>query len=106
MDKKQGEYNITPAEIDDHILKLAGEGNILKGMTDQAQINRVMLNCFCELLAQAQHLSHAFDNFNEVLSICSMEKMNDFFTKSRKNFEKEKKRVEENTKKAKNGKKV
>ena len=49
------------------------------------------MNCFAECLSEIKHLSQAADDFVNILTICSNEKIADFFSEIKKIWEKKKK---------------
>lgn len=78
---------IKQAEIDKDVIDELVKKNALDGIKDQRQINRVMLNFMCELLSELKHLNQAMDSYNELLTVVSSDKLQDFFTKLRSNVE-------------------
>ncbi|MEG1582231.1 MAG: hypothetical protein RR334_03680 [Clostridia bacterium] len=93
---------IVDSGIDKDVLEIMASENIIDGMGDQTQINRVILNCFCELLSEVKDMTRSFDDFMSTLTICSADKLSDFFVKLRSNVEDEQKvqRVQNKVKKS------
>ena len=86
-DKKKIE--ITDAGIDSDVLQELAKGNVLEAVKDDKQIKRAILNCMCEFLSEIKHLSQAADDFLNILTICSSDKLTDFFSKLQDNVKKE-----------------
>ena len=82
------------ANIDKEVLDIMKEEDILKAVEDERQMKRLELNCFCELLSQVKGLKNDFDEFNQMISVCSADKMTSFFKELQKNVFAEEKRIE------------
>lgn len=78
---------VQQAEIDKDVIDELVKKNALDGIKDQRQINRVMLNFMCELLSELKHLNQAIDSYNELLTVVSSDKLQDFFLNLRSNVE-------------------
>lgn len=78
---------VQQAEIDKDVIDELVKKNALDGIKDQRQINRVMLNFMCELLSELKHLNQAIDSYNELLTVVSSDKLQDFFLNFRSNVE-------------------
>lgn len=78
--------------IDKEVLDLLPSENVLKAISDEKEVRRVMLNCFCELLSQMKEFNKQVDEFNTYLSVVSSDKLVDFFTELKHNTEEEEKR--------------
>ena len=76
--------------IDKEVLDLLPSENVLKAISDEKEVRRAMLNCFCELLSQMKEFNKQVDDFNTYLSVVSSEKIVDFFTELKQNVEEEK----------------
>lgn len=85
--KKQPE--IQEAGIDKDVLEKMVKENVLTATKDDIQMNRVMLNCMCEMLSQFQQMNKAFAEFSNILSICGADKLTDFFKKLKVNVDNE-----------------
>jgi hypothetical protein len=80
-------------EIDVDVIQEIVKENVLEAISEQKELNRVILNCFAECLSEIKHLSQAADDFVNILTICSNEKIADFFSEIKKNMGKEEKRA-------------
>lgn len=78
--------------IDEEILDLLPSENVMNAISDEKEIRRVILNCFCELLSQMKEFNKQVDEFNTYLSVVSSDKLVDFFTELKHNTEEEEKR--------------
>lgn len=109
--EEKKDIEIKSAGIDEDVLEITVKENVLKATEDDKQMNRVMLNCLCEMLSQFKQMNKAFDEFSNILSICGADKLQDFFKKLKKNVDGEenrqilKKEIEKSHKKRKNVKK-
>lgn len=114
MENKEikNEIKVTPAEIDPEVLEVMAKECAMTATKDDKQMNRVLLNCMCEMLSQFQQMNRAFDNFMQVLTICGAEKIEDYFTKLKTNVNNEiarqnvKKKIAQSHKKSQKGKKT
>lgn len=103
---------ITPAEIDQDVLETMAQENILKAVESDKEMNRVLLNCMCEMLSQFKQMQRSFDDFMNFVSICSADKVNAFFGELKQNVDKEttrqkvKKQIEKSHKKSEKADKV
>lgn len=80
---------IEEAGIDQDVLEEMLKDNIVRATSDDTQMNRVMLNCLCEMLSQFKQMNKAFEDFSNTLSICGADKLTDFFKKLKTNVENE-----------------
>ena len=85
--------------LDKYALNVIGEDNILKGITDEKQINRVALNYEAETLRELKEFDKQITMLDYIVSICSKEKMLDMFEKINENVEKVSKNDEKTEKK-------
>ena len=90
---EEKKYNVGTEEIDAEILKIAQSKGVLDAVRDEKTLNRAILNCFCEVLAELKHLGSSVESFLDIISICSNDKIVEFFAQTKKNLEKEKKRL-------------
>lgn len=90
--KKDEKVVVTGGSIDKEVLNVMKQEDILKAISDQTQANRLILNCFCEFLEQIGELKKDFDEFNQMLSVCSSDKMANFFKQIQTNTADEVKR--------------
>lgn len=92
-EKNTGQVSITPASIDVDVLNIMKEDDVLKAISDDVQIKRVILNCFCEFLSQIKDLKKDFDDLLQTVTICSTDKLAAFFKELNKNVADEEKRM-------------
>ena len=96
MENKENVKNveITEAKIDKEVLDIMKNEDILATMSDDKQIKRLILNCFCEFLSEIKGLRKDFDEFSQMISVCSADKLADFFKELHSNVAQEDKRLE------------
>ena len=108
------------AGIDKDVLDIMTQEDVLKAISDETQMKRFELNFFCEFLSEIKGLRKDFDEFSQMISVCSAEKLADFFKELQGNVAQEQKRMElqekmsqshkkskkVNTKSSQNGKKL
>ena len=100
-EKKTQKPEVTEAKIDKDVLDIMKNEDVLKGLKDDVQVKRVILNCFCELLSEIKGLRTDFDEFSQMISVCSADKLADFFKELHSNVAQEEKRIELSRKMAK-----
>ena len=81
-------------EIDTEVLLAMKSENVELAVSDDKQIKRVILNCFCEFLSEIKELNKQIDDFNTFVSVVSSDKVVDFFMNIQDNTKEEVKRVE------------
>lgn len=91
----------TDAKIDKEVLDIMKSEEILNSMSDDKQVKRLILNCFCEFLSEIRGLRKDFDEFAQMISVCSADKLADFFKELHSNVSQETKRMELKEKMAK-----
>lgn len=96
MENKEKETKIetTDGKIDKDVLDIMKNEEILMSMSDDKQVKRLILNCFCEFLSEIKGLRRDFDEFSQMISVCSADKLADFFKELHGNVAKEEKRLE------------
>ena len=82
------------AKIDKDVLDVMKSEDILSAISDDKQIKRLILNCFCEFLSEIKGLRRDFDEFSQMISVLSADKLADFFKELQGNVSKEEKRVQ------------
>ena len=94
-EKKQntGTVTVTPASIDTDVLNVMKESDVLKAISDEVQLRRVILNCFCEFLSQIKDLRKDFDELLQTITVCSSDKLAAFFKELQKNVKEEEDRL-------------
>ena len=111
---------VEKAGIDKDVLDIMTQEDVLKAISDETQMKRFELNFFCEFLSEIKGLRKDFDEFSQMISVCSAEKLADFFKELQGNVAQEQKRMElqekmsqshkkskkVNTKSSQNGKKL
>jgi hypothetical protein len=96
---------ITEAKIDKDVLDIMKNEDILATVGDDKQVKRLILNCFCEFLSEIKGLRRDFDEFSQMISVCSADKLADFFKELHGNISQEEKRIELQEKMSKSHKK-
>ena len=87
--KQNTNIDVKPAGIDKEVLDIMSQEDIISTISDDKQMKRFMLNCFCEFLSQIKDLRKEFDEFMEMISVCSADKLAEFFKELQKNVETE-----------------
>ena len=119
MENKE-KIKVESAGIDKDVLDIMTQEDVLKAISDETQMKRFELNFFCEFLSEIKGLRKDFDEFSQMISVCSAEKLADFFKELQGNVAQEQKRMElqekisqshkkskkVNTKSSQNGKKL
>ena len=80
------------SDISSLAISYLGKKMIVVG--DDKQVKRLILNCFCEFLSEIKGLRKDFDEFSQMISVCSADKLADFFKELHSNVAKEEKRLE------------
>jgi hypothetical protein len=92
--EKETKVQVTEAKIDKDVLDIMKNEDILATMEDDKQVKRLILNCFCEFLSEIKGLRRDFDEFSQMISVCSADKLADFFKELHGNVAQETKRME------------
>ena len=100
-EKETKKPEVTEAKIDKDVLDIMKNEEVLKALSDDVQIKRVILNCFCEFLSEIKDLRKEFEEFTQMISVVSADKLADFFKELHSNVAQEEKRqnVQEKIKK-------
>lgn len=100
--KKEEEINVGVGKIDVDVLDAMKQEDVLEAISDDKQLKRLMLNFFCEFLSEIKDLRKDFDEYMQFISVCSADKMANFYKELEKNVKDEKNRIEvqENMKKS------
>lgn len=93
-EKNVTKVETTDAKIDKDVLDVMKNEDILTAIGDDKQVKRLILNCFCEFLSEIKGLRKDFDEFSQMISVCSADKLADFFKELHSNVAKEEKRLE------------
>lgn len=104
-EKNVTKVETTDAKIDKDVLDVMKNEDILTAIGDDKQVKRLILNCFCEFLSEIKGLRKDFDEFSQMISVCSADKLADFFKELHSNVAKEEKRLELRDKMAQSHKK-
>ena len=88
------ENGTNKATIDKDVLDILKDEEIMKSISDETQFRRLELNFFCEFLSQMKELNKEFDEFTQLLSVVSADKLAAFFKELNKNVSDEEKRIE------------
>lgn len=91
-EKETKKVEITEGKIDKDVLDVLKSEDILSAISDDRQVKRLILNCFCEFLSEIKDLRKEFDEFSQMISVCSADKLADFFKELQKNVGEEEKR--------------
>ena len=92
-EKNVTKVETTDAKIDKDVLDVMKNEDILTAIGDDKQVKRLILNCFCEFLSEIKGLRKDFDEFSQMISVCSADKLADFFKELHSNVAKEEKRL-------------
>lgn len=93
-EKNVTKVETTDAKIDKDVLDVMKNEDILTALGDDKQVKRLILNCFCEFLSEIKGLRKDFDEFSQMISVCSADKLADFFKELHGNVAQEEKRLE------------
>lgn len=85
---------VESAGIDKDVLDIMTQEDVLEAISDETQMKRFELNFFCEFLSEIKGLRKDFDEFSQMISVCSAEKLADFFKELQGNVAEEQKRIE------------
>ena len=103
--EKVTKVETTDAKIDKDVLDIMKNDEVMASISDDKQVKRLILNCFCEFLSEIKGLRRDFDEFSQMISVCSADKLADFFKELHSNVAKEEKRLELRDKMAQSHKK-
>lgn len=92
--EKETKIKVTQASIDRDVLDIMKNEDVLTAIGDDKQIKRLILNCFCEFLSEIKGLRKDFDEFSQMISVCSADKLASFFKELQNNVVDEQKRIE------------
>lgn len=93
IEEKETKVDVKEGKIDKDVLDVMKDEDVLKALGDDKQIKRVILNCFCEFLSEIRQLRKEFDEFSQMISVCSADKLADFFKELQSNVSQETKRL-------------
>ena len=92
--EKVTKVETTDAKIDKDVLDIMKNDEVMASISDDKQVKRLILNCFCEFLSEIKGLRRDFDEFAQMISDCSANKLADFFKELHGNVAQEEKRLE------------
>ena len=92
--EKVTKVETTDAKIDKDVLDIMHNEEVMASISDDKQVKRLILNCFCEFLSEIKGLRRDFDEFAQMISVCSADKLADFFKELHGNVAQEEKRLE------------
>lgn len=92
-EKETKKPEVTGGKIDKDVLDIMKNEDVLKALSDDVQIKRVILNCFCEFLSEIKDLRKEFEEFTQMISVVSADKLADFFKELHSNVAQEEKRL-------------
>lgn len=92
--EKNEKIEVTQESIDKDVLDIMKNEDVLTAISDDKQVKRLVLNCFCEFLSEIKGLRKEIEEFGQMISICSAEKIANFFKELQNNVENEEKRLE------------
>lgn len=78
--------------IDKEVLDVMKQTDVLASISSDKEMNRLILNCFCELLSEITDLKKGFDEFMQLVSVCASDKLAAFFKELSTNVIQEEKR--------------
>lgn len=93
-EKKVTKVETTDAKIDKDVLDIMKNDEVMASISDDKQVKRLILNCFCEFFSEIKGLRRDFDEFSQMISVCSADKLADFFKELHGNVAQEEKRLE------------
>lgn len=91
---ENNEIKVTQATIDKDVLDIMKQKDVLDTLKSERDMKRLELNFACEMLSTVKELSTALNDLMNVLTICSADKLTEFFKEVKKNVTGEQKRVE------------
>ena len=92
--EKVTKVETTDAKIDKDVLDIMKNDEVMASISDDKQVKRLILNCFCEFLSEIKGLRRDFDEFAQMISVCSADKLADFLKELHGNVAQEEKRLE------------
>lgn len=79
----------TTAEIDKEVVDIISAKEIEELLQEPIQMDRIMLNCYCETLSELQKLRSMVDDMSNLFVICSHDKITQFFGAVKDNYKDE-----------------
>lgn len=83
--EQEKKVEVKGGAIDTDVLQIMKEEDVLKAISDDTQIKRVILNCVCEMYGEIKAMNSAFEELMKIVSVCSADKLTGFFKEVQKN---------------------
>ena len=83
--EQEKKVEVKGGAIDTDVLQIMKEEDVLKAISDDTQIKRVILNCACEIYGEIKAMNSAFEELMKIVSVCSADKLTGFFKEVQKN---------------------
>ena len=83
--EQEKKVEVKGGAIDTDVLQIMKEEDVLKAISDDTQIKRVILNCACEIYGEIKTMNSAFEELMKIVSVCSADKLTGFFKEVQKN---------------------
>ena len=91
--EKNEKIEVKSAGIDKDVLDIMTQEDVLMAVQDEKMMKRFELNFLCEFLSEIKGLRKDFDEFSQMISVCSADKLADFFKELQGNVAKEEQRL-------------
>lgn len=88
------EIQVQTGSIDKDVLDIMKDKDFLTALGSEIETKRVILNCFCEFLSEIKGLRNDINELTDLITVCSAEKVGDYFKELQKNVKNEQKRLE------------
>lgn len=92
--ENENKVEVKGGSIDTDVLQIMKEADVLKAISDDTQIKRVILNCACEMYGEIKKMNDTFEELMKIVSTCSADKLRAFFKEVQKNVTDETQRLE------------
>lgn len=76
-------------EIDAEVVNVMKDEDVVKMLSDDTQIKRLILNCFCEFLSEIKSLRGEVNQLVDVFTMVSTDKLKAYFKELETNVDKE-----------------
>lgn len=91
--KENKKVEITDLGIDADVLQDITKDDVLLTIENPELLNRAILNCFAETLSELKKVAKTLNQFYQTISICSQDKILDYFVKLNENVKAEENRL-------------
>lgn len=85
---------VKTATIDKDVLDIMKQEDVLSALKNEKDMKRLELNFACEMLSTIKELNNAINDLMNVLTVCSADKLTEFFKEVKKNVAGEEKRID------------